>query len=136
MKIRIGPNTTLSEIQGAFQEAFPYLKIEFFTKSHRAFKGSHAKFLIQDMNQKLHDVLLAPKSGELEITPEMLTYQAENLFEEKFGLHVQVLRKSGETWLVTSVTDKLSLAKQNAKGQASEHVHFMPEEPIDYREQE
>lgn len=136
MKISIGPDTTLVEIQGAFQQAFPYLKIEFFTKSHRAFKGSHAKFLIQDLDQKLRDVLLAPKTGTLEITPEMPTYQAENLFEEKFGLHVQVFRKSGETWLVTSVTDKLSLAKQNAKGQASEHVHFMPEERIDYREQE
>ena len=136
MKIRIEAATTLSEIQEAFHEIFPFLKLAFFTKPHRAFKGSPAKFLIQDNSKTVADVVTDLKPGELILNPEMATFQLEKDFEDRFGLHVQVFRKSGETWLLTSVTDNLSLEKQNAKGYASEHVHFQTNDPVDYREQE
>ncbi|MBK6931025.1 MAG: hypothetical protein IPH12_09160 [Saprospirales bacterium] len=136
MKILISSSQTIAAVQEAFQEAYPYLKLVFFTKPHRAFKGSPAKYLVQDREQKLGDIIKPLKEGALYLEPEMPTWQVERLFEEEFGLHVQVFRKSGNTWLETSVTDDLSLEQQNAKGKASEHIHFEFIDPIDYREQE
>lgn len=136
MKIRITAESTLEEIQAIFHEHFPFLKLAFFTKPHRAFKGSPAKFMIQDSTQTVGVLVENPRSGELVLDPKMATFELEQVFEEKFGLHVQVFRKSGETWLLTSVTDDLSLERQNAKGRASEHVHFQTDDPYDYREQE
>ena len=136
MKILISSSQTIAAVQEVFQEAYPYLKLVFFTKPHRAFKGSPAKYLVQDREQKLGDITKPLKEGALYLEPEMPTWQVERLFEEEFGLHVQVFRKSGNTWLETSVTDDLSLEQQNAKGKASEHIHFEFIDPIDYREQE
>ncbi len=136
MKVQIDPQATIEQVQEAFSTAYPYLKLVFFSKPHRAFKGSPAKFLIQDTDRKLSEVVKEPKAGVLYIEPEMPTWQVERLFEEEFGMHVQVFRKSGNTWLETSVTDSLSLEQQNAKGRASEHIHFEFVDPIDYREQE
>ena len=136
MKIRLSQEFTIAEVQHAFQEVFPYLKLVFFSKPHKAFKGSAAKYLIQDRNQKLGSLEKEPKEGVLYLEAEMPTWQVERLFEEEFGLHVQVFRKSGNTWLETSVTDDLTLEEQNVKGKAGERHHFEFIDPIDYREQE
>ncbi len=136
MKIRVSPEFTIAEVQHTFQQAFPYLKLVFFSKPHKAFKGSPAKYLIQDRNQKIGSIEHPPKEGVIYLEPEMPTWQVERLFESEFGLHVQVFRKSGNTWLETSVTDDLSLEQQNAKGKAAENIHFEFVDPIDYREQE
>lgn len=136
MKIRIAPDMTIAEVQAIFHTEYPYLKLVFFSKPHKAFKGSPAKFMIQDRDIKLDTLEKQPKDGLLYLEPEMPVWQVERLFEQEFGLHVQVFRKSGNTWLETSVTDNLSLEQQNAKGRASEHVHFEIVDPLDYREQE
>ena len=136
MKIRIASDVTIKSIQEEFNTTFPFLKLVFFSKAHRAFKGSPAKYMIRDVEQTIGAVTEAPTEGLLVIEPDMPTYRVESLFEE-FGLHVQVFRMSGELWLETSVTDKLTLEKQNAKGKASQHIHFEEAEPPrDYREQE
>ncbi|TNE59652.1 MAG: hypothetical protein EP344_08420 [Bacteroidetes bacterium] len=136
MKIRIAPEVTIKEIQERFNAHFPYLKLVFFTKPHRAFKGSPAKFMIQDTDKNLGTVLPGMTETVLDIEPDMPTFHVESVFEEA-GVYAQVFRKSGDLWLETSVTDKLTLEKQNAKGKASEHVHFEEAaEPRDYREQE
>ena len=136
MKIRIAPDMTIEAVQEVFNAAFPFLKLVFFTHPHKAFKGSPAKYLVADRSVKLDTLEKQPKDGVLYLEPEMPTWQVERLFEAEFGLHVQVFRKSGNTWLETSVTDNLSLEQQNAKGKASEHIHFEFVDPIDYREQE
>ena len=136
MKIQISPEQTIGTVQDAFHELYPFLKLVFFSKAHRAFKGSHAKYLIDDRDQTLGAIMAEPKTGFLSLEPTMPTFQAERLFEDEFGLFVQVMRKSGNTWLVTSVTDSLTLEQQNAKGRASDHVNFLPEDEYDYREQE
>ena len=114
MKVTI--DTHLLTVQLAFNEKFPHLKIAFYKNAH-------------DRNE------LSPIAEEVfrdytigEINPdfkesEFLLYENEKVseFEEKmekiFGLHVQVLRKSGQTWIQTSVTDDWTLKKQE------EHAH-------------
>jgi hypothetical protein len=136
MKIKVSIDQTIAQIQEEFSKEFPYLKLVFFSKPHKAYKGSHAKFLITDRDLVLGSLEKKPHSGEIYIEPEMPTWQVERLFEEEFGLHVQVFRKSGNTWLETSVTDSLTLEEQNFKGKTSERHNFEFVDPIDYREQD
>jgi hypothetical protein len=136
MTIQISKEKTIAQIQEEFANEFPYLKIVFFTKSHKAYKGSPAKFLVHDSNTLLEGLIKKNDGGKIYIEPEMPTWQLERLFEEEFGLYVQVFRQSGNTWLVTSVTDDLTLEEQNVKGKDSQRHHFDFVDPLDYREQD
>jgi hypothetical protein len=136
MKIQVSKDKTIAQIQDEFAQEYPCLKLVFFSKPHKAYKGSPAKFLIAERDATLGSLEKQPRSGELNIEINMPTWQVERLFEEEFGLHVQVFRKSGNTWLETSVTDDLTLEEQNTKGKASERHHFEFVDPLDYREQD
>ncbi|MBU6339895.1 MAG: hypothetical protein KGS48_00250 [Bacteroidetes bacterium] len=136
MKIDLNIERTIAEVQREFSQQFPALSLRFFTKKHEAYKGSPAKFMINDPSQKLIQIEKNPHSGNLYIEDDMPTWQVERLFEEAFGLHVQVFRKSGNTWLETSVTDDLTLDAQNTKGLQSLRHHFDHVDPMDYREQD
>lgn len=127
----------MGDVQAVFSAFFPNLKLAFFSKSHKAYKSSAAKFLIQDKDILLSELttqLAEPKSILLEST--MPVWQLERLFEEECGLHVQVFRRSGKIWLETSKTDDLTLEQQEAKAKASDHIHNEFGDPIDYREQD
>jgi len=137
MKLELASNKTIGEIQAAFSGYFPNLKLAFFSKPHKAYKSSAAKFLIQEKDMplsKLSSLLNAPKSLILE--QNMPVWQLERLLEEECGLHVQVFRRSGKIWLETSRTDDLTLEQQEAKALASDNIHTEFGDPIDYREQD
>lgn len=55
-----------------------------------------------------------PHNADIEIYADMTVADLEQLFEQEFGLHVQVLRKAGNFWFETAFTDNLSLQEQNA----------------------
>lgn len=106
-------NLKISDIQKLFEKEFPYLKIEFFTKKHQSYEGSPKSQMV-DKNTLISK--LTDKSGQIEIHENMTVNEVEKLFEDMFGLHVQVFRKSGRTYLETSVTDNWTLKKQNEVG--------------------
>ena len=126
----------MGALQSEFSEAFPGLKLAFFSKPHRAFKGSAAKFLLQNTDMLLRDLSPDMKTGYLLVEPDLTVWQLERLLEEEYALHAQVFRKSGRVWLETSVTDSLTLEQQQAKAAASEHVEQEFVDPMDYREQD
>ena len=136
MILDITPESSMGSLQTAFLEAFPGLKLAFFSKPHREFKGSAAKFLLQDREVPLSQLSSKLQAGKLEIGPETVVMDLEQEFEQKFGLHVQVFRKSGNIWLETSVTDNLTLAEQQIKASNSENIHQEFVDPLDYREQD
>ncbi|MBP6812117.1 MAG: hypothetical protein KA138_11390 [Saprospiraceae bacterium] len=135
MKLNISSDRTIGILQTEFSESFPGLKIVFFSKPHHAFKGSAAKFLVQEKEMLLKQLSPNIKSGDLLIEPTTTVKQLEQLFENEYALHVQVFRKSGRTWLETSVTDDLTLEEQQVKAANSENVHQEFVDPMDYREQ-
>jgi hypothetical protein len=135
MKIQVNQFMTIAELQRDFNAVYPCLKLVFFTKAHKAYKDSPAKFLIQDTNVALGSLENKPHSGVLYLEEDMPTWQVERLFEAEYGLHVQIFRKSGNTWLETSVSDDLTLEEQNVKGKLSERHHFEFIDPLDYREE-
>ncbi|MDE3144966.1 MAG: hypothetical protein KGL19_12475, partial [Bacteroidota bacterium] len=49
--------------------------------------------------------------------PTMTVSELEQKFNDIYGLSTQVFRKSGNIWLVTTVTDKWTLEEQNRQGE-------------------
>ena len=101
----------LKSIKEEFSAKFPHLKIEFFKKSHAEGQASHS-YAIYDDQLTLEDIREKNTTGTVSIHGNLKTSSLETLFEEEFGIHVQVLRKSGRVWLQTTATDDWTLAEQ------------------------
>lgn len=136
MKLVIERTKTLGEIKKEFNDVYPYLKLEFFSKPHEAYKTSPAKFILHDETVELASIV--PDNfhdGSLNIDQTITVKHLESFAEEKFGIHLQVLRRSGHAWLATTVSDNLTLHEQNQRGYEST-IKPEPDEKMDYREQD
>ena len=137
MKLTISSDETIGQIQDQFMGYFPNLKPVFFTKPHAAYKGSPAKFIVSERDTLLSTLSsIIPENAVLLLELEMPVWQLERLFENEYGLHVQIFRRSGNTWLETSVTDDMTLEQQEKKALDSLNRNFEFVDPIDYREQD
>ena len=116
--MKLTASTRIKDVQKEFSELYPGLKLEFYKKAHKSFEGSFEKDIL-DSNHTIAEISNMDSDHTLSISPEMSVAQLENEFEERFGLHVQVFRRSKELWLQTSTTDDWSLEKQNRKGEHS-----------------
>lgn len=113
MKIQVFENMTIAAVQQAFREYFPNLSLSFFSKPHDIYQASPVKYLITELDTPLKRLELLPHNAEVEILADMTVSALEDLFEQEFGLHVQVYRKDGNAWTETTLTDDLSLRVQN-----------------------
>ncbi len=119
----INNQKTIHDLQEEFHRQFPGLKIEFYAEGHRIHEGSTAAQTI-DATQYLGAIRTPDTEGNIELQPEWSVAAFESLLRDRFGLHVQVFRKSRNLWLQTSSTDDWTLEKQNAKGLRSMLDHF------------
>jgi hypothetical protein len=130
MVLPILQNRTLNETQQDFNNAYRYLRIEFYRDSERGFTRKHFN------NGVMMNAAGLKKNGEIEINDITTVGQLENEFLEKFGLHVQVSRRSGIIWLETTMTDNWTLKQQNDHGrELSEPVKsntIIKEDDFDY----
>ena len=113
MKIQVFPNMKISEIQEAFSRFFPYLSLSFFTQPHDVYQFSPVKYMITERDIVLSRIEVSPHSAIIDIVADMTASDVEHLFEQEFGLHVQVMRKHGDVWIETTSSDSQSLLKQN-----------------------
>jgi hypothetical protein len=60
--------------------------------------------------------------GDLSIDGHQKVKTFEQSFHDKYGLNVQVFRKSGFMWMQTTSTDDWTLSKQNRKGGHSAEI--------------
>ena len=116
MEITINDHRKIYAIQEEFNSFFPYLKLEFFSKPHKSV-GASARKLIKHSSITLGECRAIHEKGNITITPNMKVSSLEEDFASVYGLGVQVLRKSGKIWLVTTVTDGWTLKEQNAQGE-------------------
>jgi hypothetical protein len=117
----ITDNKKLRDIQLEFNQKFTHLRIEFYSQHHERGEGSSVIHKLSDQ-QTIGEVRSRHVEDELNIDADMSVEELENLFEEKFGLNVQVFRKSGAMWMQTTSTDQWTLREQNRKGGASEEA--------------
>jgi len=106
---------TLSEIKEMFRSTFPGLKMEFYKSKHKSYEGSE-KNQQYDENHTIAEVNPNITTGEISFLKGQTTKELEQAFEDLFGLHVQIFRRSNELWLQTSTTDDWTLEVQNRKG--------------------
>ncbi len=111
--LQVRRNKTVNDIQSEFSAAYPFLKIDMYKPSGRGqFEGGRLKLG--------YSTLLGAagilEEGELLIFDSMPVGQLEKAFLEKFGVLVQVSRKSGSVWLETTMTDRWTLKQQNDHG--------------------
>lgn len=116
MKVTINDHRKIFAIQEDFNQLFPYLKLEFFSKPHTNGGATSIKF-IKHNSKTLGECRTLHNSGEITIVPDMTVAELEQNFGSVYGLGVQVFRKSGKTWLETTVTDKWTLEEQNKQGE-------------------
>jgi hypothetical protein len=110
MILPIVKGRVISDVQQGFNKAYPFLKIEFYKDIEPRVARKYLNPLITIESAGLK------YEGSLEITDIMTVGQLENVFSEKFGLRVQVSRKSGSIWLETTMTDNWTLKQQNDHG--------------------
>lgn len=115
MTINISGSRHLNEVQKDFNDYFPYLKIEFFKKNHGVEKASPAQKVIPH-SSTIGEARTSKEEGYFELWPEMTVAELEQSFWSKYGLSIQVFRKSGNLWLETTMTDKWTLSQQNNHG--------------------
>ncbi|MCB9037060.1 MAG: hypothetical protein H6557_10615 [Lewinellaceae bacterium] len=118
----ISDDKTFRDIQKEFNSKFPYLKLEFYSSRHSEGEGSPVQERI-DPEQLLKTARKIHNEGNLQVRSNLKVSTLEQMFHDKFGLNVQVFRKSGNLWMQTTSTDHWTLAEQNRKGGSSE-LHY------------
>ena len=112
MELNISRNKLINDLQQDFNKAFPYLKLEFYSKSGYTYKPGKTHLP--------HSFTLAQAGlkheGILQIDDQVVVGDLEKKFKDDFGILVQVSRQSGILWLETTMTDKWTLKQQNDHG--------------------
>jgi hypothetical protein len=130
MNLFISADRLISETQRDFNTVYPFLKIEFFKNgnvwlhNHAAGKTVSSQKRIKDAGFSQHD------PGELFIHDLMKVSELEAMFGTRFGLAVQVFRRSGNIWLGTTMTDDWTLKQQNDHGQEITFGKKLPDNKV------
>ncbi len=111
----------IMDLQMDFHKKFSYLRLEFYTGSHKVGETSPAKTKLSG-ERLIDEVRTIHTEGDLYIREDMSVSELEQMFLGKYGLNAQVFRRSGNLWLQTSATDHWTLAEQNRKGGHSEEL--------------
>ena len=92
MIIRINDQTAIIALQEEFNSAFPYLKLEFFSKSIGS-NGIYEKKYLKLKNKKLGEYRNTNNQNTISVTPDMTVVDLGQDFNNVYNLGVQVFRK-------------------------------------------
>lgn len=128
----ININKSTTELKMEFNRLYPFLKIEFFREPCSKGTGfTKDKLILRD--EKLGNLQRELKQGQFAFTDQTTVGDFEKSFFKKFGLCIQIFRKSGNMWLETSATDDWTLHQQNEEGeQLAQHFKVERENPDDH----
>jgi hypothetical protein len=119
----ISDRKNIHQIQDEFNELFPGLRIKFYTKYHDHYDYSSMADLYNN-DAKIGDIRKVNNEEDLALNPKSTVGQIEKVFRSKYGLNVQIFRRSKDTWLQTFTTDDWTLERQNSKGILSSDSYF------------
>jgi glycerol-3-phosphate O-acyltransferase len=112
MYIEINDNSTLREIQQAFNNFYPYLQLEFFLKPHKKYESSPEKNKAYP-GETIGDLKQTHVSGVIDIHPWYKASAVEREFLDRFGLSAQILVKENDHWKQTTGLDDFTLKELN-----------------------
>jgi hypothetical protein len=113
MRLLISGDRSIADVQRDFNNAYPFLKLEFFRNGVTRQSRYHANLKIGNNTRLKDSWFLKKDSGHLDLSDSMTVLQLEESFIDMFGLSVQVFRKSGNVWLETTMTDNWTLKQQS-----------------------
>jgi len=115
MKIIISKDRFLDDIKKEFNNAFPYLKIDFKLDTIAASStGFRRTTPIGQL--RLGDIIKDSPEGVISINENNSIKQIAQKFAENFGIKTNFFRKSGNLWLEIKMTGDWSLKQQNDSG--------------------
>ena len=121
MHIKISGDRKVIDVVNEFQVFYPYLKLNFYTLKDGRLNGRKA----YPGETRLDEIHTHVPEGCVDVPRHLSVKQLEKLFNEKFDLHVQVQRRSGNVWLETTVTDKWTLEHKNDQGrEITQNIQF------------
>jgi hypothetical protein len=116
-ELAIEKGMRLKEIQKRFNNAYPFLKLEFYNKPHPEKKLSPNSEKLNP-EEKIRKINHSAGHHSIKIDSNRTVADLEQEFWNFFGLSAQVFRKSGNLWIETSLTDTWTLDKQNDIGES------------------
>lgn len=130
--IAIDGKQTIATLQKEFNKSFPFLKIEFFREPCIKGKGNSKDKMIMT-NEVISRLQREKQFGKISFTNQTSVSELEENFLNKFGICMQVFRKSGNIWLETTSTDDWTLEQQNEEGRSlAQHFKIEKENPDDH----
>ena len=116
MELKFTISTTVKQVKEQFTRSFPFLKLEFFMR-HREENTEREERLNDELY--LWEVTGVLKEGVYYLNPSVSVDEFEQDLQFKYGLPVQVYRRTGDVWIETVQADDLSLEKHNSIGEAA-----------------
>jgi hypothetical protein len=131
MIIEVKKNKTIADVQDKFSQFYPFLKLDFYKNINGRLGSVIRQKLIKTT---LLNATGNQKEGYLAMTDSLTVGQLEELFYDRFGMTVQVSRKSGTLWLETTMTDSWTLKQQNEHGRelSTPATKVLPDNELDY----
>jgi hypothetical protein len=123
MQLFISAERTIRDINKEFAKVFPSLKLEFYHHKHKIGQSSRADKKVSEYSS-LGELKNDIKPAHIDITPANTVAEVEQIFQNEFGISVQVFRKMGDVWLETTRTDGLTLEKQNNLGSTKTKIPY------------
>ena len=131
MEIKISADTKFNDVQEKFTEVFPFLKVEFYKEKYSENEVSTKDRIAAE--KIISEQVKSFKEESIDITSSHTVAALEKEFYEKFGITMQVSRKSGNIWIETSKTDDRTLESQNELGKtmSSDPSDILVEDELD-----
>lgn len=124
MELHVIEEDLLCNIQRSFQAYYPFLKLLFYKSPYRAADVFHKAELL-DEHLPMEEVTMFHTSGWVDVGPERTAMAVETDFFHKLGLSVQIVRRSGNSWIPVSNPDQWTLRQQNEAGRKDNTIRTM-----------
>jgi hypothetical protein len=118
MKLSITKASKIRDLQEKFTAVYPFLKIEFYKHPHEKNQLSVRKDRISPQ-KVISKIGRYSKADQIDIDGNRTVAELEHEFYEKFGIAMQVSRRTRNVWIETSLTDNRTLEMQNKQGEES-----------------
>ncbi len=117
----VGLQWKITDIQNAFQNEFPFLKIEFY-KPRKNTQASDRKFEKLSPSLPVLSLNASLIPTEINIREDKKVSEVKKMLHETLGCTILIYRKSGNHWIETSYTDDWTLKQQNEEGKQMSEV--------------
>jgi hypothetical protein len=114
--MHITNKTLIKGVQKEFNTVYPFLWIEFFDLPLKG-KGRWTRLEKVDVERPVNQFIDIHDPVVIDIREKRTVLEVKKDFQQKLGLGVQVLRRSGNVWVGTSLTEDWTLSHQNLEGE-------------------